>query len=61
MVDVRAVRSLPNPVSLKAIKARHAADNSFEGFELLRIGRLSAVPVSEAHWQLMLAMAGDQG
>ncbi|MGD1937947.1 MAG: EVE domain-containing protein [Cyanophyceae cyanobacterium] len=59
VVDVKAVRLLPTPVSLKDIKAKNAEDNSFDGFDLLRIGRLSAVPVSEDHWQLILAMAGD--
>ncbi|MGD1852041.1 MAG: EVE domain-containing protein [Cyanophyceae cyanobacterium] len=57
VVDVKAVRSLPKPVSLKAIKVKNAEDNSFDGFELLRIGRLSAVPVSEEHWQLIVNMA----
>jgi predicted RNA-binding protein with PUA-like domain len=54
VVDVRAVRSLPHPVTLAQIKQ----DPRFEGFDLLRIARLSVVPVTPEHWQLILAFAG---
>ncbi|MEE3718577.1 EVE domain-containing protein [Tumidithrix elongata RA019] len=50
VVDVKAVRSLSRPVTLAQIKQ----DSRFEGFDLIRISRLSVVPVSEAHWQLIL-------
>lgn len=54
VVDVKAVRSLPQPVSLAQIKQ----DEAFEGFDLLRISRLSVVPVSDEHWQRILQLAG---
>jgi predicted RNA-binding protein with PUA-like domain len=53
VVDVKAVRPLSQPVTLRQIKA----DSAFEGFDLLRISRLSVVPVSEEHWQYILKMA----
>lgn len=53
VVDVKAVRSLSQPVTLAQIKQ----DPDFEGFDLIRISRLSVVPVSEAHWQKILKLA----
>jgi predicted RNA-binding protein with PUA-like domain len=53
VVDVSAVRVLPQPVTLAQIKQ----DPSFEGFDLIRISRLSVVPVSEAYWQRILELA----
>lgn len=55
VVDVKPVRSLPQPVTLTQIKQ----DSSFEGFDLLRISRLSVVPVSPEHWQRILQLAGE--
>jgi predicted RNA-binding protein with PUA-like domain len=51
--DIKAVRSLPQPVTLAQIKQ----DPDFEGFDLIRISRLSVVPVSKAHWQKILKLA----
>jgi predicted RNA-binding protein with PUA-like domain len=53
VVDVSAVKVLPQPVTLAQIKQ----DPSFEGFDLIRISRLSVVPVSAAHWQRILQLA----
>jgi predicted RNA-binding protein with PUA-like domain len=53
VVDVKAVRPLSQPVTLQQVKA----DSAFEGFDLLRISRLSVVPVSEKHWQHILKLA----
>lgn len=53
VVDIRVVKVLPQPVTLAQIKQ----DPSFEGFDLLRISRLSVVPVSAAHWQRILHLA----
>jgi predicted RNA-binding protein with PUA-like domain len=53
VVDVVAVKALPQPVTLAQIKQ----DPAFEGFDLLRISRLSVVPVSEAHWLRILELA----
>ena len=55
VVDVKGVRSLPQPVSLAQIKQ----DSSFEEFDLLRISRLSVVPVVPEHWQRILQLAGE--
>jgi predicted RNA-binding protein with PUA-like domain len=55
VVDVKAVRSLVQPVTLQQVKA----DSAFEGFDLIRISRLSVVPVSEEHWQHILQLAGE--
>ncbi|MCT7949811.1 EVE domain-containing protein [Ancylothrix sp. C2] len=54
VVDVRAVRRVKKFVTLAEIKA----DKDFEGFDLIRLSRLSVVAVSEAHWQRILALAG---
>jgi len=53
VVDVKAVKPLAVPVSLAQIKA----DPSFADFDLLRIGRLSVVPVPPPHWQKILQMS----
>lgn len=53
VVDVKFVKALARPVTLAQIKQ----DPAFEGFDLLRISRLSVVPVSEAYWQRILALA----
>jgi predicted RNA-binding protein with PUA-like domain len=55
VVDVKAVRSLVQPVTLQQVKA----DSAFEGFDLIRISRLSVVPVSEEPWQHILQLAGE--
>jgi predicted RNA-binding protein with PUA-like domain len=54
VVDVKAVRSLKHPVTLAQIKQ----DSSrFENFDLLRISRLSVVPVLPDHWQQILDLS----
>lgn len=57
VVDVRPLRPLPQPVTLAQIKA----DPAFADFGLVRLGRLSVVPVPPAIWQRLLAMAGEEG
>lgn len=52
VVDLAPSRLLPRPVTLAEMRA----DRRLEGFELLRIGRLSVVPVSESHWKAILEM-----
>jgi predicted RNA-binding protein with PUA-like domain len=54
VVDVVPVGRLPRPVSLEAMKAERA----FRGFELVRLPRLSVMPVPVAFWSLILQMAG---
>ena len=55
-VDVAPVRKLPRPVTLAEIKARP----SFKDFPLVRISRLSVMPVSEKEWSEILKMS-EQG
>ena len=54
MVDVRAVKAVTTPVTLADIKAEPALAD----LALVRQSRLSVVPVSEAEWTLLCAMAG---
>lgn len=49
-----AVRKLPRPVTLEAIKA----EPRLADMALVRLSRLSVSPVSEAEWQLVCAMGG---
>ena len=53
VVDLKPKRPLDNPVTLSQIKA----DPAFAGWDFLRIGRLSVVPVPEAMWARLLAIA----
>ena len=46
VVDVGPVKKLPRPVTLAEIKA----DAAFKDFALVRISRLSVMPVSDAEW-----------
>ncbi len=55
VVDIQAVRSLPQPVTLTQIKQ----SSHFTAFELIRLPRLSVVPVSVEHWQQILQLAGE--
>ena len=45
--DLKPKKKLAAPVSLDTIKG----DKTFEGWDLLRIGRLSVVPTSAAMWK----------
>jgi len=53
-VDIAPVGKLPRPVTLAEIKARM----SFQSFPLVRIPRLSVMPVTEAEWAKIERMAG---
>jgi predicted RNA-binding protein with PUA-like domain len=53
-VDMRALRSVPRPVTLAAMKA----EPRLEGLALIRQSRLSVVPVSPEHWKIISGMAG---
>jgi predicted RNA-binding protein with PUA-like domain len=53
-VDLKAVESLPRPVTLQELKANTA----LAGMALLRIGRLSVTPVTKKEWDTVLGMAG---
>jgi predicted RNA-binding protein with PUA-like domain len=51
-VEVRPLRPLRRPVTLAEMRA----DRALAGFDLLRISRLSVVPVSDAHWRRIEAL-----
>ena len=52
-VDIEFEQWLDNPVALAAIKT----DPFFADFDLVRISRLSVVPVSAARWKRLIAMS----
>lgn len=52
-VDVEPVKKLIQPVTLAAIKA----DTAFASFSLVRMPRLSVMPVTEAEWKRIESMA----
>lgn len=54
-VDVAPVKKLTRPVTLAEIKASAA----FKEFPLVRISRLSVMPVSDAEWTRIEKMASD--
>jgi predicted RNA-binding protein with PUA-like domain len=53
VVDIAAVKKLTRPVTLAEIKA----DAAFRDFPLVRISRLSVMPVSDAEWTRIEKMA----
>ena len=55
VVDLVPVRSLGTPITLSAIKA----DRRFKDFALVRISRLSVMPVSEREWAALQELAGE--
>jgi predicted RNA-binding protein with PUA-like domain len=57
VVDVKPVRKLARPVTLAEIKANKA----FAGFALVRISRLSVMPVSDAEWAEVERLSGTPG
>ena len=56
VVDIKIDKPLKQPVTLSDFKA----DPAFEGFDLIRISRLSVVPVPEKMWKHMLKLANDE-
>ena len=54
VVEIKAVRALPQPVTLAQIK-----QGNFTGFDLIRLPRLSVVPVPTEYWQRILQLAGE--
>jgi predicted RNA-binding protein with PUA-like domain len=53
VVDVAPSRKLPRPVTLAEIKA----DPAFKTFPLVRISRLSVMPVTDAEWKRIEMLA----
>jgi predicted RNA-binding protein with PUA-like domain len=56
-VDIAPVKRLPRPVTLAEIKA----DATFKDFPLVRIARLSVMPVTDAEWARIEARAAQPG
>jgi predicted RNA-binding protein with PUA-like domain len=54
VVDIKYVRGLKRPVTLAEVKAR----KEFADFALVRLSRLSVMPVTDAQWKSLMKMAG---
>jgi predicted RNA-binding protein with PUA-like domain len=54
MVDVKAVKPLPTPVTLEAIKA----EKRLAEMALVANSRLSVQPVTDEEWRIVCAMGG---
>src|SRR5256714_12415927 len=55
VVDIAAEKKLARPVTLAAIQA----DRSFAAFPLVRMSRLSVMPVTDAEWKRIEAMSRE--
>ena len=53
-VDIKAVRSVPDPVTLEMVKA----EPRLADMVLVKNSRLSVQPVTEAEWKLVCEMGG---
>jgi len=56
VVDLKAGRRLPRPVPLDEIKRLPGLEN----FDLVRLPRLSVMPVSEAQWQKLMRLSRSE-
>jgi predicted RNA-binding protein with PUA-like domain len=54
VIDLRPHEKLKHPVTLAEVKAR----KEFADWELVRMGRLSVMPVSSERWKRIFQMAG---
>jgi predicted RNA-binding protein with PUA-like domain len=54
-VEIKADKKLKKPVSLDSIKK----EKRLKEMALVRIGRLSVQPVSDAEWGIIMEMAGE--
>lgn len=55
VVDIRVMERIPQPLTLKQIKESDMPKD----FDLLRLPRLSVLPVPESYWKLMLKLANS--
>jgi len=55
VVDIAPVKKLPRPVTLDEIKA----DRAFASFPLVRMSRLSVMPVTEEEWARIEKLSRD--
>lgn len=56
VVDLKPVKKLKKTVTLAEIKA----DKRLAAFALVKQGRLSVCPVSDAEWKVILELAGEK-
>jgi predicted RNA-binding protein with PUA-like domain len=56
VIDLRAKNKLARPVTLDEIKKSNALKN----FDLVRLPRLSVMPVTDDQWTTILSMAGKK-
>ncbi len=56
VVDLKARERLARPVTLGEVRA----DGEFRDFELVRMGRLSVMPVSEERWKKLVKMGAAE-
>ena len=56
VVDIKPVKKLKKPVSLKQIKE----DGRLNEMDLLRLGRLSVQSVKEEEWKIVMELAGEK-
>ncbi len=54
-VDLKPHKKLKKPVSLTQVKA----DKRLANMALVRLGRLSVQPVTDAEWKIIMEMAGE--
>jgi len=54
-VDIAPVKKLPRPVTLAEIKA----DRAFASFPLVRMSRLSVMPVTDEEWARIEKLSRD--
>ena len=57
VVKVKPIQRLPHPVTLERIKK----DPSFAGWDLVRLPRLSVMPVTQEQWQRIEELAREPG
>ena len=55
VVDIRVMERIPQPLTLKKIKQSGISKD----FDLLRLPRLSVLPVPESYWVLILKLANS--
>lgn len=56
VVDLKPVKKLNKPVTLKQIKA----EPGLQEMDLVRLGRLSVQTVKDYEWEIIMEMAGEQ-
>ena len=54
-VDLKPHKKLQNPVTLAQVKA----DKRLTNMALVRLGRLSVQPVTDAEWKIIMELAGE--